>query len=311
MPSPSRSIPFVTLDVFTDTRFCGNPLAVVTDARGLNDKEMQAIACEFGYSETTFVLPPKDADNTAEVRIFTPVTEVPFAGHPNVGTAHALAMEGSVFGRPVGDRIRFEEKAGLVEVTVNRDADGMVMATTIRAPGPLAIGASIAPEIIAPCITLAPEDIVTSRHQPTFASVGLKFILIEVTNLETLAKAASRLEPLTALRERFANEDCDCATFLYTWVGADHLRARMFAPFDNVIEDPATGSASAALGAFMTTLTHGSAVAAEERHLLVEQGVEMGRRSLIRLAVRTSNGVFDHVEITGSSMLVMRGQLAL
>ncbi|ODS52512.1 MAG: PhzF family phenazine biosynthesis protein [Agrobacterium sp. SCN 61-19] len=307
MPSPSRSIPFVTLDVFTDTRFCGNPLAVITDARGLSDKEMQEIAAEFGYSETTFVLPPQDPGNTAEVRIFTPVTEVPFAGHPNVGTAHALAMEGSVFGKPVGDRLRFEEKAGLIEVSVNRDAHGMVTATTIRAPGPLTTGASIAPEIMAPCIALAPDDIVTSRHQPTFASVGLKFILIEVANLDALARAASRLEPLTALRQMHADEDCDCATFLYTWVGPDHLRARMFAPFDNVIEDPATGSASAALGAFLTTL----APAAGERHILVEQGVEMGRRSLIRLAVRTSNGDFNHVEITGSSVLVMRGQLAL
>ena len=307
MHSPSRSLPFVTLDVFTDTRFCGNPLAVITDARGLSDKEMQEIAAEFGYSETTFVLPPQNPGNTAEVRIFTPVTEVPFAGHPNVGTAHALAMEGSVFGKPVGDRIRFEEKAGLVEVSVNRDADGMVTATTIRAPGPLTIGASIAPAIMAPCLTLAPDDIVTSRHQPTFASVGLKFILIEVTNLDALARAASRLDPLTALRQSYAGEDCDCATFLYTWVGTDHLRARMFAPFDNVIEDPATGSASAALGAFLTTL----APRPEERHLLIEQGVEMGRRSVIQLAVRTRNGTFDHVEVTGSSVLVMRGHLVL
>ncbi len=87
MPKSSRTIPFVTVDVFTETRFAGNPLAVITDARGLSDKEMQQIAAEFGYSETTFVLPPKDPGNTAEVRIFTPVTEVPFAGHPKVGTA--------------------------------------------------------------------------------------------------------------------------------------------------------------------------------------------------------------------------------
>jgi trans-2,3-dihydro-3-hydroxyanthranilate isomerase len=302
------TVPFVTVDVFTDTRFAGNPLAVITDARGLSDDKMQQIAAEFGYSETSFVLPPKHAGNTAEVRIFTPVTEVPFAGHPNVGTAYVLAMQNSVFGVPVGEHIRFEEKAGLVEVAISRDAQGAVSATTIRAPGPLSIGASIPREIMAPCIALAAEDIETSRHQPTFASVGLKFILVEVRDLQALGRAASRLEPLTALRQKHAEEDCDCATFLYTWVGPDHLRARMFAPFDNVTEDPATGSASAALGAFLTTL---GGPAPEERHILVEQGVEMGRRSLIRLAVTTKNGAFEQVEISGSSVLVTRGELVL
>lgn len=104
-----KTVPFVTVDVFTESRFAGNPLAVITDARGLADIEMQQIAAEFGYSETTFVLPASDPANTAEVRIFTPVTEVPFAGHPNVGTAYVLATAGTVFGRPVGEHLRFEE----------------------------------------------------------------------------------------------------------------------------------------------------------------------------------------------------------
>jgi trans-2,3-dihydro-3-hydroxyanthranilate isomerase len=307
MPSTSRTVPFVTVDVFTDTRFAGNQLAVITDARDLSDTDMQRIAAEFGYSETTFVLPPQNLKNTAEVRIFTPVTEVPFAGHPNVGTAFVLASQGQLFGKPLEDHIRFEEKAGLVEVSVLRSPDGKVSETTIRAPGPLTIGATLSPEIIAPCLGLATKDIGTRRHKPVFASVGLKFILVEVADLEALARAASRLDPLTALRQAHADEDCDCATFLYTWVGADHLRARMFAPFDNVAEDPATGSASAALGAFLTTL----GPALETRHLLVEQGVEMGRRSLIRLAIATRDGLFDHVEISGSSVLVTRGEFHL
>ncbi len=307
MTSTSKTVPFVTVDVFTETRFSGNPLAVITDARDLSDAEMQRIAAEFGYSETTFVLPPRNPENTAEIRIFTPVTEVPFAGHPNVGTAHVLATAGSVFGRSVGDHLRFEEKAGIVEITVSRDAEGKVSGTTIRAPGPLSIGASISPSVIAPCIGLAEADIETSRHQPVFASVGLKFILVEVSNLDALGKAASRLDPLTALRSAHADEDCDCATFLYTWVGPDHVRARMFAPFDNVTEDPATGSASAALGAFLTTL--GTAPA--DRQMLVEQGVEMGRRSLIRLRITTRDGQFETAEIGGSSVTVMRGELGL
>ncbi len=307
MPSAMKPLPFVTVDVFTETRFAGNPLAVITDARGLSDADMQRIAAEFGYSETTFVLPPKDPGNTAEVRIFTPVTEVPFAGHPNVGTAFVLASAGSVFGNPVGDSIRFEEKAGLVSVSVTRDSEGQLTGTTIRAPGPLVVGARTSPSTMAPCLNLELRDIESSRHEPVFASVGLKFILIEVTDIEALERAKPHIESLAALRAAHADEDCDCATFLYTWVGEDHVRARMFAPFDNVAEDPATGSASAALGAFLTTLSPHP----RQRSLLVEQGVEMGRRSLIHLAVSTADGRFDFVEISGCSVPVMRGEIHL
>ena len=106
---------FTTVDVFTDRQFGGNPLAVVTDAQGLSTEQMQAIAAEFNLAETTFVLPPKDPAHTAEVRIFTPKAEMPFAGHPNVGTAFVLARAGQSYGRAVaGDRLVFEEKAGLV-----------------------------------------------------------------------------------------------------------------------------------------------------------------------------------------------------
>lgn len=307
MPTATRTVPFVTVDVFTETRFAGNPLAVITDARGLTDKEMQRIAAEFGYSETSFVLPPKDAGNTAEVRIFTPVMEVPFAGHPNVGTAYVLATQGTVFAKPVGEHLRFEEKAGLVRVTVSRDAEGKVSATTIRAPAPLTVGTAIRREIMAPCVGLSPDDIRTDHHEPTFASVGLKFILIEVASLAALSRAASMIEPLTALRAAYVDENCDCATFLYTWVGPDHIRARMFAPFDNVAEDPATGSASAALGAFLTTLDPPPA----ERRLLIEQGVEMGRRSLITVTVRGQDGKLQGVEISGQSIMVMSGDFHL
>src|SRR5689334_23429485 len=113
---------FITVDVFTDRRFGGNPLAVVLDGRGLTTPQMQSIAAEFNLAETTFVLPPKDAAHTAEVRIFTPRAELPFAGHPNIGTGYVLAKRGSAFGRPVGDLLIFEEKAGLV--SIGRIKDG-------------------------------------------------------------------------------------------------------------------------------------------------------------------------------------------
>ena len=119
-----RQYAYETVDVFAETRFGGNPLAVITDARGLSADEMQRIAVEFNYSETTFVLPPKDAANTAHVRIFTPTNELPFAGHPNVGTAFVLGRLGSVFGDATGNAMRFEEGAGLVEVALSCRDDG-------------------------------------------------------------------------------------------------------------------------------------------------------------------------------------------
>src|SRR5215831_10670578 len=133
---------FVTVDVFTDQKFGGNPLAVLPDASGLSTEQMQAIAAEFNYAETTFVLPPSDAKNTAHVRIFTPKAEMPFAGHPNVGTAFVLARLGKVS----GDKIVFEEKAGLVPLELTRSA-GTVVAARLAAPQALSLGEEIAPAL--------------------------------------------------------------------------------------------------------------------------------------------------------------------
>ncbi|MDP1749459.1 MAG: PhzF family phenazine biosynthesis isomerase, partial [Reyranella sp.] len=140
---------FTTVDVFTDRQFGGNPLAVVLNAQGLSTERMQAIAAEFNLAETTFVLPPQDPAHTAEVRIFTPKAEMPFAGHPNVGTAFVLARAGESYGRPVsGDRLVFEEKAGLVRMELAREG-GVVVATRLAAPVPLSIGEEISPETVA------------------------------------------------------------------------------------------------------------------------------------------------------------------
>src|SRR6266481_2004896 len=145
---------FQTVDVFTSDRFAGNPLAVVLNAEGLSGQQMQAIAAEFNLAETTFVLPPKDAAHTAEVRIFTPRSEMPFAGHPNVGTAFALAREGISYGRPVnGDSLVFEEKAGLVRMELTRKA-GVVVATRLAAPVPLSIGEAFSADFIADACSL-------------------------------------------------------------------------------------------------------------------------------------------------------------
>ena len=301
------TVSFITVDVFTTNRFEGNPLAVMADARGLTDADMQNIAAEFGYSEVTFVLPPHDPDNTARVRIFTPTMEVPFAGHPNVGTAYVLGMRGEVFGKPVGDSLRFEEKAGIVTVELKRGGD-RVLSAAIRAPGPLAIGREIPEDTVARCISIDAAMVSTRVHRPLTASVGLGFVVAELTGLDALALARPNLTHFQDAASATQKGNLDFALFVYVrtpeapWT----IRARMFAPLDNVPEDPATGSASAALAAYLVSLEPETDMRVS---LTIEQGVEMGRRSVIGVDVVKTNGVVTDVTISGACVEVMRGEI--
>lgn len=304
------SVAYVTVDVFADERFAGNQLAVIPDARGLSDAQMQQIATEFRYSEVTFVLPPEDPANTARVRIFTPTMEIPFAGHPNVGTAFVLGGQPEIFGKAPGDVLRFEERAGLVETALIRDASGRVAGAGILAPQTLSLGPQVDPDTVARCASISIADVRTANHAPVIASVGLPFAVAEVAGLETLARACPNTAAFAEADRRFLREDEQFALFLYTrlpdrpW----HLRARMFAPLDNLIEDPATGSASGALGALLASLQPDPEL---DIHITIEQGVEMGRRSLIELHVRKSGGLVRHVRIAGRCVAVMRGSVRL
>src|SRR5262245_58961903 len=303
-----KTVAFTTVDVFTSTRFEGNPLAVMTDARGLTDTDMQNIAAEFGYSEVTFVLPPEDPANTARIRIFTPTMEVPFAGHPNVGTAYVLGRQGEAFGRPTGDKLRFEEKAGLVEVDLKRDR-GEVLSASIRAPRPLAVGDTISEHTVARCIAIEPDEIRVSTHEPVIASVGLSFVVAELASLAALGRARPNLAYFQDAAGSTLEGNHDFSLFVYVrsqenpWM----IRARMFAPLDNVPEDPATGSASAALGAYLVSLEPDANMSVS---LTIEQGVEMGRRSLIGIDVVKQDGTVTDVTISGSCAPVMRGEIA-
>jgi trans-2,3-dihydro-3-hydroxyanthranilate isomerase len=291
-----RRYRFVTLDVFTDRRFGGNPLAVFPDAQGISDAEMQALAAEFNLSETTFVLPPADPANTARVRIFNRTAEMPFAGHPNVGTGYVLAeMRG-------GDVLRFEEIAGLVEVQVQRAA-GAVTGTTIAAPQPLSLGAELPPDAIAVCAGIAPAEVVTERHVPVVASVGNPFVIAEVTPaalrraLPDLAAFRTAAGERPALLGRFA-------LYLYTRDGQS-VRARMFAPLSGTIEDAATGSAATPLAALLLKLDGGESGAWD-----IQQGVEMGRPSLLRTtARRTPDGI--RATVGGGCVRVLEGEAIL
>ena len=183
---------FVTVDVFTGTQFAGNPLGVVLNAQGLSGGQMQAIAAEFNLAETTFVLPPKDPAHTAEVRIFTPRYEMPFAGHPNVGTAFALARAGTSYGRAVdGDSVLFEEKAGIVPISLLKDG-ATVTGARLASPQLLTLGAEVPTELIASACSLSVDDIETRNHPPRIASCGAPFILAELKDRARLAAATAR-----------------------------------------------------------------------------------------------------------------------
>jgi len=290
---------FVTVDVFTDTRFGGNPLAVFPDARGLSDADMQALATEFNLSETTFVLPPQDPAHTARVRIFNTTAEMPFAGHPNVGTGYVLAG----LGRDLGGVLLFEEIAGLVEVRIERDADGAPAGAMIAAPQPLSLGAEMVAEDIAAAVGIDAAEVVTSVHPPRLASTGYSFVFAQVT-----PRALTRAAPDIAAFRRVDAERPDLggrfALHLYARDGAG-LRARMFAPLQGTFEDPATGSANVTLGALLLSLSG----EAEGRYEIV-QGVEMGRPSLLRVAARrTPDGV--RATVAGSCVPVLRGEVSL
>ncbi len=202
---------YVTADVFTDRVFGGNPVAVVLDAAGLSAGQMQAIASEFGYSETTFVLPPRDPSRAAWVRIFTPSREVPFAGHPNVGTAFVLARRMAARGEAMPDRLVFEEAAGLVPVELLRDRDAAV-GGELTAPEPLSRRAQVPAGRAAACLSLTAEDLRTDAHAPQVASVGLPFLMVELASRDTLRRA----KPDRAAHDALLPLDGATAVYAYT-----------------------------------------------------------------------------------------------
>jgi trans-2,3-dihydro-3-hydroxyanthranilate isomerase len=287
---------FVTVDVFTDRRFGGNPLAVFPDARGLSDAQMQALAAEFNLSETTFVLPPADPTHTARVRIFNRTAEMPFAGHPNVGTGCVLAT----MGRDKGGVLLFEEIAGLVEVRIERDGAGAVTGATIAAPQPLSLGQTLPAEVIAPCAGLSPADIVTTAHAPVAASVGNPFVIAEVTGA-ALTRAAPVVDAFRRAAAQFPKLNGRLSLYLYVRDGAK-LRARMFAPLAGTFEDPATGSAATPLAALLLSLGD-----AADGSWDIVQGVEMGRPSLLRVTARRGpDGI--RATVGGGCVPVLRGE---
>jgi trans-2,3-dihydro-3-hydroxyanthranilate isomerase len=293
---------FVTVDVFTDRRFGGNPLAVVPEGEALTTAQMQSIAAEFNLSETTFVLPPKDASHTAEVRIFTPKSELPFAGHPNVGTAFALARRGSINGRAVGDSLVFEEIAGLVPLELLSEG-GSVVGARLTAPQPLARGADASFDAVAAACGIAAEDIEIANHHPCVAGCGVNFIFVEVKTLRALAAA----RPHADLFARHFPDEIGIHIYLRD-SGEVDIRARMFAPLDGVPEDPATGSANVALAGLLANLRPEPDLSLR---LKIIQGVEMGRPSILDASAEKRGGKVTETRIGGRCVAMMSGAIEI
>ena len=272
-------IAFETIDVFTDTACGGNPLGVCFLPAGveLSAAQMLKITAEFNYSESTFVMPPADPAHTARVRIFTPATEVPFAGHPNVGTAAVLARRGECFGKPIGEEVVFEEEAGLVPVRIQRGEGGAVGAT-LTAPQPFAVSGTLECAEVAAAIGLTSTDIRTDGHAPTVASVGLPFVVAELSSCEALERSRNVVAEFSS-----GSEQLETVGKILCYIRADDgdsvdIRARMFTKRGN--EDPATGSANCALLGLLASLDSSTVDATETLRLRIAQGVEMGRPSL-------------------------------
>jgi len=291
-------------DVFTDTRFGGNQLAVLPEADGLSDEQMQRIAREFNFSETAFVF-PAEAGYTRKVRIFTPTREVPFAGHPNIGTAFALATANEFGQIDTPITVTFEEKAGLVPISIHRRKDhrgeGRLIWCELSAPERLSLGKTVSARSMALAVSLAPDDVITKTHLPQVASVGLPFLVAELRDRDALGRARIDMNGIEALAAEGVTPD----VHLYTH-SADEvdIRARMFAPLDGVPEDPATGSANCALAGL---LSHYNKAANGSYHWRIAQGVEMGRPSLLEARTEKKEGVVVATWIGGTSVLVSEG----
>ena len=294
-----REYKFTTLDVFADQPFGGNPLAVFVNAEGLSDSEMQLIAAEMSYAETTFVTPPTDPQNSATVRIFTPRNEVPFAGHPNVGTGVVLAR---ILGQT---ELRLEEKAGIVLVSA-RDVSSDSPSATIRAPRGFTRERDFDPREIAQCLCIDDRNISPANHAPTLASVGLPFVIAELNSLDALHQCAPNYAAFESCDALYKYPDDRFSVYAYVRTGDTTLESRMFAPLSGTLEDAATGSAAGAVVALLASLNN-----RELTRLSISQGVSMGRPSQLEAEAVKSGGVIERVTITGRCVFMIDGVLRL
>lgn len=300
-------VDYLTADVFTSNRFGGNPLAVIPDARGLSSDEMLSITREFNYSETVFVLPPEDAANARRLRIFTPGGEIPFAGHPTVGTAHVLAATGRL---PLaGDftRIVFEEGVGPVPVTIHANQGVPVFCQLSAASLPLESSPSADSASIAEALSLPREELLDGHYAPRVVSVGLSFLIVPLVSNDAVRRARVRIEPWERMLAGGPGSEIMVFAMGAAAAGAD-VHARVFVPGLSIPEDPATGSACAALAGYLASRTP------RDNALLawsVSQGTEMGRPSRLEVEADKREGAITAVRVGGETVMVSEGRMVV
>lgn len=292
---------FYTLDVFTDKAFTGNQLAVFPDGEGLDSTLMQKIAGEFNFSETVFVFPSSN-DADCQLRIFTPTAEIPFAGHPTIGTAFLLTKIGYLPIQEGEFEIIFEEKVGNIPVKVKSLHNQPIYAE---------LKASSAPEFnydippiseIANLLSLSEQDITVTDYAIEGVSCGLPFLFIPLNSLTALQKVKIN-QPLW---EKILSNSWNPHIYVFCAINENKWRSRMFAPALGIKEDPATGSAAVAFAAYLTskkTELNGS------WQWTIEQGIEMGRASLLQIFADKENGIIQNIRVGGASVLVSEGTL--
>ena len=290
---------YLVCDVFTDTRFNGNQLAVLPDAAGLSETQMQQIAREFNFSETAFVFPAEQGQ-TRKVRIFTPTTEVPFAGHPNIGTAFVLTKTGVLGSGIVPESVCFEEKAGPVPINISQKPSGQRQ-FELKAPESLTARPFKGVSIIGDALSLNMDQIIEQNHPPSAASVGLPFLIVELLNTSALADIQINPESFNNLLD----EGSPPYILVYTQNTSNaDLQARMFAPLDGITEDPATGSANCALAALLAQY---SDLTSGDFCWEVLQGLEMGRPSRLKIRAQKENGSVIGSWVAGTCVMVAEG----
>ncbi|WP_410217943.1 PhzF family phenazine biosynthesis protein [Paracoccus sp. (in: a-proteobacteria)] len=280
---------FLIYDVFTDRAFSGNPLAVVMGADALEPAQMQAIARQFNLSETIFVMAPREAAHAARVRIFLPLAEIPFAGHPTIGCA--LHLSNGANGSLV-----LEEEAGLVPVSI-RDGLAEFEAPVLPAVSP----AAVTPAAVAAGLGLRADQVGFGTHRACIGGAGNDFVFAPLRDLDALAAARPAGEAFETLTRDVPKVYC------YAPDGSG-FRARMFAPANGIPEDPATGSATAALAA---PLLAAGILPEGETRLTLRQGVEMGRPSQLGLRVMVRDGRLEHVFVSGRAVRVAEGRIRI
>lgn len=297
---------FYTADVFTDRIFGGNPLAVFPEAAGLSDRQMQRVAAEFNYSETVFVFAPQTPQGTRQLRIFTPQTELPFAGHPTVGTAFVLAAIAQIPLPAPQTQVCFEEGVGLVPVTIYAQNGHPIFAELTAAQSPEWRGEIPTCADLAAMLSLEPEAILNGKYAPQAVSCGLPFLFVPIGDRPTLSRCCLN-------RDRWQSLLADhWASALYVFCPGTEddpidFHARMFAPGMGIAEDPATGAAATALGGYLGIR--------QDRDgsfgWLIEQGADMGRPSQISVKIERKQGQVQNIRVGGASVLVSEGSMEI